>query len=351
MKNPYLHLLELHSAGQPMILATVTRTVGSTPQKPGSSALFNADGLVTGTVGGGIVEGKIQRLALQSISSGESGYFRFNLNKEALNGEDAICGGQIDILIDASPQDHLSVFNEIKHSLDLKIPGVLVTRVKSVLGNVFIERSWMTAKSIKSSNHNANLIKEINRLISEKESDQYCEFKQSDPEHTMFLEPIFPSPQLIIAGAGHIGKALSHIAKLLGFEVTVVDDRKEYANQDNLPDADHILTGDIGELMGEITLTPDTFVVIVTRGHKDDAKALRECIGGEAAYVGMIGSRNKVALMREDFMRKSWAEPREWKDIHAPIGLDIRSKTVQEIAVSIAAQLIQVKNAKVPAHV
>jgi len=108
---------------------------------------------------------------------------------------------------------------------------------------------------------------------------------------------------------------------------------------------------DIGKAMSELDIAHDTYVVIVTRGHKDDAKALRECIGSEAAYLGMIGSKNKVSLMREEFIRKGWAEPREWKDIHAPIGLDIHSQCVQEIAISIAAQLIQVKNAKIPAYV
>ena len=351
MRNPYLYLLELQSAGRPVILATVTRAIGSTPQKPGSSALINSEGLITGTVGGGIVEGKIQRMALQSITTGESGYFRFNLNKEARNGEDAICGGQIEILIDASPLDHLFVFNEMKRSLEMKIPGVLMTTVKSILGNTFIERSWITAKTAVSLNHNGILAKEIKRLISDKDPAQYSEFKQPERERIIFLEPLFPPQQLIIVGAGHIGKALSHIGKLLDFEVTVIDDREEYANPDNLPDADHILVGDIGEVMGEMDFTPDSYIVIVTRGHKDDAKALRKCIVCEAAYIGMIGSRNKVALMHDDFIRKGWAEPREWKNIHAPIGLDIHSKSVQEIAISIAAQLVQVKNAKIPAHV
>jgi xanthine dehydrogenase accessory factor len=346
MKKPYLSLLDLQLTDQPMVLATVTKTTGSTPQKPGCSALFNATGLVCGTVGGGIVEGKIQQLAFQALSTGESGYYRYNLNREARNGEDSLCGGIIDILVDASPK--MSIFNQIKQSLDKRIPGVLVTGIKSVSGNISIERSWFTSEM---QSADLNMTRQIKKLLSDKDPDQYSEYKQSDPELTVFLEPIFPLPKLIIVGAGHIGKSLSHLGKMLDFEVTVIDDRSEYANKANLPDADHIIVGDIGEVMGNMDLNPDTYVVIVTRGHKDDARALRECIGGQAAYVGMIGSRNKVAVMREEFMRKGWVEPREWKDIHAPIGLDIHSKSVDEIAISIAAQLIQVKNAKIPVHV
>ena len=102
--------------------------------------------------------------------------------------------------------------------------------------------------------------------------------------------------------------------------------------------------------MDEIQIATDTYIVIVTRGHKDDAKALRPCIVSDAAYIGMIGSKNKVSLMRTEFIQKGWAEPHEWNAIHAPIGLDIQSKSVQEIAISIAAQLILVKNTKISAN-
>jgi xanthine dehydrogenase accessory factor len=352
MSNLYLLLLKLYSPEQPLIVATVTRTFGSTPQKPGSSAVFDHNGLVSGTVGGGILESKIEQLALESVHSGKSGYYFFNLNKELKNGEDALCGGQIEILIDASPWDSAMTFSEMKESLDSRIPGVLTTKIsKNENGDVTIKRKWLTEKDVDLFNPMDVSGKEIKRLIAERDSMQFVEMKSSDPDRLMFLEPIFPRPQLIIAGAGHIGKALSHIARLLDFETTVIDDRKEYANKYNLPDADHILVGNVGEVLNEMDLLSDSYVVIVTRGHKDDAAALRPCIGSEAAYIGMIGSRTKISLMRDEFIRKGWAEPREWKDIHAPIGLDIQSKSVQEIAVSIAAQLIQVKNSKIPVHV
>lgn len=176
-------------------------------------------------------------------------------------------------------------------------------------------------------------------------------FTGEEDETKFLLEPISPPAHLIIAGAGHIGKALSHIGKLLDFEVTVIDERAEYANPVNLPDTDHIIVKDVGEAIDELQIGPDTYVVIVTRGHKDDAKALRACIGSDAAYIGMIGSKNKVSLMRTEFIQNGWAEPGKWKDIHAPIGLEIQSISVEEIAISIAAQLILVKNTKKTSYV
>ncbi|MCX6335507.1 MAG: XdhC family protein [Bacteroidia bacterium] len=159
-----------------------------------------------------------------------------------------------------------------------------------------------------------------------------------------FLEPVFPLPVLVIAGAGHIGKALSHLGRMLDFEVTVIDDRSEFANTENLPDADHIIMKDIGKTMSEINMVSDTYIVIVTRGHKDDAQALKPCIGSGAAYVGMIGSKEKVSRIKAEFIEKQWASEEQWNGIHTPIGLDIKSKTVEEIAISIAAELILVKN-------
>jgi xanthine dehydrogenase accessory factor len=150
----------------------------------------------------------------------------------------------------------------------------------------------------------------------------------------------------LITGAGHIGKALAHLVNLLDFEVTVIDDRPEFANEMNIPDADHILTGNFDNIIRESAITGNTYIVIVTRGHKNDADALKCCIGSPASYIGMIGSKRKIALMREKFLQHGWATKQQWDRIHAPVGIDINSRTVQEIAVSIAAELIRVRNSK-----
>ena len=163
-----------------------------------------------------------------------------------------------------------------------------------------------------------------------------------------FLQHIKPFPRLIIAGAGHIGKALAHLGSLLDFEVTVIDDRKEYAHAGNVPDADHLIVKDVGQAIQEQDTGPDSYVVIVSRGHEHDTEALKACIGSRAAYIGMIGSRNKVGVMKKKFLEEKWATPEQWSAIHAPIGIHIGSVTVQEIAISIAAQLVEVRNRKSP---
>jgi xanthine dehydrogenase accessory factor len=351
MKNIYLQILDHLSDDSPLVLATVTGSQGSTPQKPGSSALFNKDGLISGTVGGGIVEGKVQKIVSEALLSKQSGYFQFNLANDITKTEEAICGGQIRILIDANLKNQISVFRQIKQSIDERIPGVLGTMVtRFTEETVLINRLWMsrTFRPQIASWFLEKTEAAMMGMISENNPSAFREMELIIPgeEHSsvFFMESVFPLPQLIIAGAGHIGRALSHLGNMLGFEVTVIDDRPEYANNENIPDASRIIVKDIGEAMQETGKNDNTYVVIVTRGHKDDAAALRPCIGSALAYTGMIGSRKKIAAMREDFIVKGWATAEQWDTIYAPVGLDIKSQTVEEIAVSIAAQLVLVRN-------
>jgi xanthine dehydrogenase accessory factor len=353
MKNIYLKILDIQPASSPLALATVTRTAGSTPQKPGSSVLFGQAGLLSGTVGGGVLEGKVQQIAQEAIISKESGHYQFNLDYDIFHEEDAICGGQVSVLVDATPGDHHAVFEQIKQSLLKRIPCVLITMVTRVKENrVLINRYWMTGKgkSTIPRQYFQKIEEEIRGLLSAGNPDEYRELSISLPEEkhsvTFFLEPHFPPSHLVIAGAGHIGKALAHLGSLLDFEVTVIDDRSEYANPENFPDADHIIIEDIGKAMQELEKTRDSYFVIVTRGHNDDAKALKPCFNSDAAYVGMIGSKTKIAKMHSNFIENGWATEEQWAEIHAPVGIDIMSKTIEEIAVSIAAELILERNRK-----
>jgi xanthine dehydrogenase accessory factor len=353
MKNLYLQFLDNQSDISSLVLATVTGTSGSTPQKPGSSALFDEKGLFSGTVGGGVVEGRVRKLAMEAIVTKKSGHFLFNLANDISNKEEAICGGRISVLVDANLQNYYSVFEQIGKSIENRIPGVLITMVTDFSEDtVLINRYWMSNTSTPPIPEEflEKIVPVVTEIISHGDSSDFREMKLSIPEKEpaslFFFEPVFPQSRLIIAGAGHIGKTLAHLADMLDFEVTVIDDRAEYANSENIPEADHIIVNDIGESMKELKKSYDTFVVIVTRGHNDDAAALKPCIGSELAYTGMIGSKNKIASMRVNFIENGWATAEQWDTIHAPVGIDIKSRTVEEIAVSIAAQLVLVRNSR-----
>ena len=351
MKNIYLQILDSKSSGSSLVLATVVRTCGSTPQKPGSSALFNELGLKAGTVGGGIVEGKVMQLAAEAILSKNSGLYHFNLANDISSTEEAICGGKISVLVDAAPENHFLVFEQLKRFGKKRIPVVLITKVTASAENcVSIDRIWANEEIIPpvSPLFQDQIELAVRKLISEKNPAGFAELgsdpKAEDSPSSFFLQPFFPAEQLVIAGAGHIGRALAHLGSLLDFEVTVIDDRPEFANSLNIPDAEHIIVRNIGEAMDELETGKNSYVVIVTRGHKDDAAALKPCFGRNLAYTGMIGSRNKIAAMKKNFIDNGWASEDQWDQIHAPVGLLIKSQTVEEIAVSIAAELVMVRN-------
>jgi len=351
MKNIYLHIPFNTLDVSKLVLATVTSTEGSTPQKPGSSALFDKTGLVAGTIGGGVLEGKVQSIAIESLNTMEPVHQVFRLDTSISGGEDALCGGKICILVDPDLVRHKHVFEALRKSTGERIPGVLLTLLTDAENNkILIDRYWATDedRSLIPAELKPFIEPEIKSLITGTDSYDFRDLKiqreEGKPSHLLLLEPVIPPPRLIIAGAGHIGKALSQIGSMLNFEVTVIDDRPEFANPENIPYANHIITGEIGSAIEKIEKEDDTYIVIVTRGHRDDGNALKACIGSDAAYIGMIGSKTKISLMHDEFIGNGWATEEQWKRIFAPIGLDIRSKTVEEIAVSIAAQLIQVKN-------
>jgi xanthine dehydrogenase accessory factor len=353
MKNIFLQINDIQSPGVSIVVATVVRTRGSTPQKPGSTALFGKDGLITGTVGGGVSEGKVEKLAIEAIETKRSGLHLFDLANEISDKYEAICGGQLTVLTDASPEKSIDVFEEMRLSLGDQIPGVLVTQVSGTTGyDVSVTRYWATDRcELPFSEDIMEKIRPgIKSLISEKNPASFQEMqialRDDESLSTFFFQPFFPREKLLIAGAGHIGRALAHLGSLLDFEVIVVDDRPEFANKENIPDADHLFVKDIGEALNDLAIGDNSYVVIVTRGHKDDALALRPCIGRDLAYTGMIGSRTKIAAMRGDFLHNGWATTDQWDKIHAPVGLAIKSQTVEEIAVSIAAELVLVRNSK-----
>jgi xanthine dehydrogenase accessory factor len=161
----------------------------------------------------------------------------------------------------------------------------------------------------------------------------------------VYIEPIEPSPELYIIGAGHVGFHLARIAEEVGFRVHVADDREKFANAERFPTAAEIVVDDIPAWIARATIPPHAYVVIVTRGHTNDLEALRALAPRELRYLGLIGSRAKVARIYDQLTTDRMPADQLTR-VHAPIGLDIGAVTPQEIAVSILAELIAVKHGK-----
>jgi len=150
------------------------------------------------------------------------------------------------------------------------------------------------------------------------------------------------SCSLVIAGGGHVGKALSEIASLCGFRVTVIDDRPEYADPERFPEAEKVIRGRFDEVLADYPLDSTTYVVAVTRGHKHDEASLRSVIGRGAAYVGMIGSRRRARAVLQHLVEEG-ADAGAVAQVRTPIGLDIGAESPAEIAVSVMAEIILIR--------
>ena len=191
------------------------------------------------------------------------------------------------------------------------------------------------------------------REVMEKERPRTLSFNlNQDPKYDtglicggtldIFIEPVLPAALLYIFGAGHVAASLYKTAMDAGFDVTVIDDRETYANRERFPQAREVIAEDFDKAMARLAPTESSYIVIVTRGHRDDMRVLRWAVQTSARYVGMIGSKRKtIAIVRE--LKNEGLAAHLFERIHAPIGLDIGAVTPEEIAVSITAELIAIR--------
>ena len=159
----------------------------------------------------------------------------------------------------------------------------------------------------------------------------------------VYCDVMLSPPKLIVLGAGHIAVPLAKFAKLLDFHVTVIDDRILFANRERFPDADEVTVGDMAETLKGISITASTYIVLITRGHKYDEPCLREIIHSPAKYVGMIGSKRRVKACFHRFREEEKIADEVIQRVYAPIGLDIRAETPEEIAMAIIAEIILIR--------
>lgn len=178
------------------------------------------------------------------------------------------------------------------------------------------------------------------------------EYSMADPQRgdpgvcggqvEVYVEPVLPKPTLLIIGAGHVGKALAHLAHWLGFFVMVSDDRQEYCNPEFIPEADKYLAGPMEELVDEIDLTRWTYVVLTTRGVDVDIQVLPDLLDSQAGYLGVIGSKRRWATTRNKLLESGLPEKKVDR-VRSPIGLELNAETPEEIAVSIMAEIIMLR--------
>jgi xanthine dehydrogenase accessory factor len=293
-------ILRRADAGERFAVCTVVAARGSTPQKTGAVMLVTPAGQTIGTIGGGCVEAEVRMRALQQLESNAcDSLFSFKLDHDLGWDDGLVCGGTMDIAI------------------QILGPGARDDALAPY--------------------HSARVV-----LAAGRETPVIVTVQAADGSIQRFERTLQPRPTLVIAGAGHVGSALAEIASRAGFEIVVIDDRPDFVTAERFPTAQQRIAGDTEFELARYPITPHTYIVIVTRGHRRDGLALGAAVRSNARYVGLIGSKRKIMTIFEDLHRQG--VPREQlARVHAPIGLDLGAVTPAEIAVSIAAELIAVR--------
>ena len=332
--------VELCESGQAFAFASVIRAFGSTPQKAGANAIFAADGRMWGTLGGGCLEAECRRRALESIDDGKG--LVFDLKLDDIKGWDdgLICGGKVRVIVNPRPGKNIDVFKRVVSAQEKGLSGALLTFVQHPDHGVGDSVFYSTDELARCDERIQ--LPGIDSLI-ERGSAGSVNASPSEIDTEIYFEPFLSKPKLIIAGAGHIGKATAHLGCLMGFEVIVIDDRPSLACRTNLPDADQTICGDIPSEVARLDTDDQTYVVIVTRGHRHDGTVLAAAVKKPAAFIGMIGSRRKGLMIRRGLIEEGLATEAELGRVCSPIGVDIGSVTVPEIALSIVSQLVAVR--------
>jgi xanthine dehydrogenase accessory factor len=346
MRDLVTQLLATLDAGRPAVYCRLVETRGSTPQKAGAAMLVFIDGSQYGTLGGGCVEAEVKRRALAILADGRPEIVSFQLDSDYGWDDGLICGGRMQVLVEPlRSRGEATYFERLNAALGGPrgcVEAIVFDGEKSGLepaGSYLFDDA---GRLLTHRGGRTDAIGDAPKIVRENLPDLADRPRPVAKQGISFL-PNLGRCKLVIVGGGHIGQAVGNLAVDLDFDVTVVDDRAEYVGAERFPKAERRLTGEIGPLLKSLEITPDTYCLIVTRGHNHDEEALFHLVDRGARYVGMIGSRRKIKLIFDDLETEGVSEEALGR-VFAPVGIDIGSQTVPEIAVSILAELIAHRN-------
>lgn len=314
------------TAGEPLVLATITAATGSTPRGAGARMVVGREGLLCGTIGGGAVEYRAIQIAGEVLAEGSSVTREFTLNHGDVENLGMICGGAVGVFFHyipgGSPEtlaligealDRIRQDEELWLLSDLAAGGAL-----QVFGRADCPQ-WLLPQ----------LVRKVKRITEE--------------GRDVLVEQIHSPGKVYIFGGGHVAQALQPLLTQVGFRCVVVEDRPEFARPELFPTAEQIVLADLTRIGDSISISETDYVCIMTRGHAHDTVVQAQVLRCRPCYVGVIGSRAKAAGVRKALIEVHGLTPEETDRITTPIGLSIGAETPAEIAVSIAAQMISVR--------
>jgi xanthine dehydrogenase accessory factor len=351
----YQQIKQLIEEGETLAIATIVSTLGSTPREVGAKMVVAASGEILGTVGGGCGEAEVRREAVQVIRTQKPAMVKVELMDDIESNSPAVCGGILNVFVDPWWKDPAAVCEKLNDELlqaqSEGAAAVLATVIQAhgcpdvISGEkCFIRDGVIKAGNIRNQALLQAVMHEAEIRLTREESGQVTlALPGTDNKVEVFFEVLTAIRKVIIVGAGHLAIPLVKFAKILGFHITVLDDRVMYANRERFPEVDEVLVGDMAETLRGLKITPQTYVVLITRGHQYDEPCLREIIHKPAKYIGMIGSRRRIKACFIRFRDEEGIPEELLKRVYAPIGLDIKAESPEEIALSIIAEMVKVR--------
>jgi xanthine dehydrogenase accessory factor len=389
--------------GERVAVATIARTRGSTPREPGAKMIIRSAGEALGTVGGGCGEAEVWRTALDVIADGKARMVHVDLTEEIDLKSEGVCGGTLDVFVDAwgpeqrsmlrggrvpgagrrvpsgrggagralaasaangasgtqpkaAPSDatapgaeaELALLPAIAQHVPVTLATVIERRRTGAVpvgAKLLVRYDGQTVGSLGASSLERMVIPDAIRAL-EQEQPRTVAYRLGEGELAatvdVLLEPFAPPPEVVILGAGHIAWPLAKMAKLCDFRVTVIDDRASFASRERFPEADRVIVRDVEDAVRELEVTPRSYLVLVTRAHAHDVYALRHLIDRDAAYIGMIGAQRRIWAVFK-LLHDEGVAAEKLARVHAPVGVDIGAETPAEIAVSILAEMVNVR--------
>jgi xanthine dehydrogenase accessory factor len=345
---------------QPFALATVINVRGSTPREVGAKMIVREDGQV-GTIGGGCGEAEVFRKARLLLDEGAGARLaEIDLTGDFDQQEIGTCGGIMDVFIDLWAPADLPIARQLADSAEHNRPAALLTVIdpgarpeapigtKSVVDPNGARLGAMTGAGLIgfggiALNQFADRVADASAGLLEVGGDgglKPVTHVEPNGAPRLFLDPITGAQRLIIVGAGHIAQPLCELGAMLGFHITVIDDRASFANRERFPRADVIVARPFTAAIESLRLDRHCYLISVTRGHAFDEEVVRAALRQPGCFIGMIGSKRRSRAMLAR-LAEDGIDPALLDEIHAPLGLDIGAETPEEIAISIIAEIIR----------
>ena len=359
MTNPdqiWPEAVRVLEGGKPFVLATVVNVRGSTPREVGAKMIVRDDGQF-GTIGGGCGEAEVFRKARVLLEDrSDARLAEVDLTGDFDQQEIGTCGGIMDVFIDRwAPESDLPLARKLADAAEHSRPAALLTVVdpgskgSRIGARTVVDPAQRDASALTPVGLEAFAMEQV----AERAADSHAglvEVGENGLRHTtriepngsprIFIDPIAGAQRLIIVGAGHIAQPLAAMGSMLGFHVTVIDDRHQFANRERFPTAHEIIVKPFRSAIDGLRLDKHCFLVSVTRGHAYDEEAVAAALHQPCGFVGMIGSRRRVKTTLDRLMEGGISRERA-EDVHAPLGLDIGAETPEEIAVAIIAEIVR----------